>query len=56
VETLLGDASKARAVLGWQPQISFDELVNEMVGADLEIARRDAVIKREGFKTYRYRE
>lgn len=56
VDTLLGDASKARAILGWEPQISFDELVNEMVAADLEIARRDAVITREGFKAYRYRE
>jgi len=35
VETLLGDASKARAKLGWVPKISFTELVNEMVDADL---------------------
>ena len=38
VETLLGDATKAREVLGWQPEISFDELVEEMVDADLKIA------------------
>lgn len=56
VDSLLGDASKARARLGWQPQISFEALVQEMVATDLELARRDAVIAREGFKTYQYRE
>jgi GDPmannose 4,6-dehydratase len=54
VETLLGDATKARTRLGWTPEIGFNELVKEMVAADLELARRDAVIVREGFKTYRY--
>jgi GDPmannose 4,6-dehydratase len=56
VETLLGDPSKARAKLGWQPQITFDELVKEMVAADRESARRDALIAREGFKTYQHHE
>jgi GDPmannose 4,6-dehydratase len=56
VDSLLGDAAKARTKLGWSPQITFDGLVKEMVEADLQIARRDAVIMREGFKTYRYRE
>ena len=56
VDTLLGDATKARTQLGWKPEISFDELVREMVAEDSEIARRDAVIAREGFKTYKYKE
>jgi GDPmannose 4,6-dehydratase len=56
VQTLLGDASKARTKLGWEPEVGFETLVKEMVEADLEIARRDAVVAREGFKTYRYRE
>jgi GDPmannose 4,6-dehydratase len=56
VETLLGDPTKARTKLGWKPEISFDALVKEMVAEDSEIARRDAVIAREGFKTYRYKE
>jgi GDPmannose 4,6-dehydratase len=56
VDALLGDATKARTKLGWQPEISFDALVKEMVEEDLQIARRDAVIAREGFKTYRHRE
>ena len=56
VDTLLGDASKARTRLGWRPEIGFDALVAEMIKADLEIARRDSVVAREGFKTYRYKE
>jgi len=56
VETLLGDASKARLRLGWKPEIGFDALVTEMIGEDLKIARRDSVVAREGFKTYRYSE
>jgi GDPmannose 4,6-dehydratase len=52
VDSLLGDSSKARRELGWAPQISFEELVTEMVEADLELARRDALMRREGFKTF----
>ncbi|MCX7631652.1 MAG: GDP-mannose 4,6-dehydratase, partial [Geminicoccaceae bacterium] len=53
VESLLGDASKARQKLGWAPKIGFAELVREMVQADLEAAERDALIKRHGFKALR---
>jgi len=56
VETLLGDASKAHRELGWSPRISFDELVAEMVANDLEIARRDAMNLREGYKITNSRE
>jgi GDPmannose 4,6-dehydratase len=56
VETLLGDASKARTKLGWTPEIGFETLVQEMVDSDLEHARRDALMAREGFKTYKYHE
>ena len=38
VDALLGDARKARAELGWQPEVSFEELVDEMVAHDLELA------------------
>ena len=41
VETLLGDASKARKVLGWKPKISFEELVREMVEADYMFEKND---------------
>jgi GDPmannose 4,6-dehydratase len=56
VDALLGDPTKARTKLGWRCEISFDSLVKEMVQEDLRIARRDAVIAREGFKTYRHHE
>ena len=50
VDTLLGDASKARRELGWAPVVSFDELVAEMVAADRNLARRDALMVREGYQ------
>jgi GDPmannose 4,6-dehydratase len=53
VETLLGDATKARAMLGWRPELSFADLVDEMVREDLLLAKRDAAIAREGFRTFR---
>ena len=56
VETLLGDASKARAKLGWKAELSFDTLVQEMVAEDLQLARRDAAMTREGFRTFRRQE
>lgn len=56
VDTLLGDASKARKVLGWQPTVTFDELVKEMVSSDLQIAQRDALVRQQGFRTYANRE
>jgi GDPmannose 4,6-dehydratase len=56
VETLLGDPTKAKVKLGWQPKISFAKLIEEMVASDLQIARRDALIAKEGFKTYQHHE
>jgi GDPmannose 4,6-dehydratase len=56
VETLLGDASKARAKLGWTPKIKFRDLVAEMVRQDLKEAERDELVKRHGFNTYNYHE
>jgi GDPmannose 4,6-dehydratase len=56
VETLLGDATKAREKLGWSPKVGFRELVSEMVVADLKEAERDELCRREGFRTYNYSE
>ena len=56
VETLLGDATKAREKLGWTPKISFDELVSEMVREDLKSAERDELIKQHGYKAMDYHE
>jgi GDPmannose 4,6-dehydratase len=41
VDHLIGDSSKARAALGWRPTIGFEALVDMMVDADMEIARRE---------------
>lgn len=49
VETLLGDPGKAKAKLGWEPRISFGEMVGEMVGHDLDKAKRFALLKEKGF-------
>jgi len=56
VDTLLGDPSKARTKLGWRAETGFEALIEEMVREDLELARRDAVVAREGFRVYNYRE
>jgi GDPmannose 4,6-dehydratase len=50
VETLLGDPSKAKEKLGWCPNVSFHELVAEMVNADLKIAQRDELVKSHGYE------
>jgi GDPmannose 4,6-dehydratase len=52
VETLLGDATKAREKLGWTPKISFDELVAEMVREDLKSAERDELVKKHGYTAF----
>jgi GDPmannose 4,6-dehydratase len=56
VESLLGDPSKAKNELGWEPKISFEELVKEMVLADMEVAKRDELVEKHGFKTFNYHE
>jgi GDPmannose 4,6-dehydratase len=48
VETLLGDASKAKANLGWECEISVEEMCAEMVASDLDNARKHALLKRHG--------
>ncbi len=56
VETLLGDASKAKEKLGWTPKITFTELVAEMVREDLKDAERDELVRRSGYNTFDYHE
>jgi GDPmannose 4,6-dehydratase len=56
VETLLGDASKARKKLGWTPKIRFRELVTEMMREDLKSAERDELVKKHGFPAYDFHE
>jgi GDPmannose 4,6-dehydratase len=52
VETLLGDASKAKRKLGWVPRTSFRELVSEMMREDLKLAERDELVKNHGFRFF----
>jgi GDPmannose 4,6-dehydratase len=56
VETLLGDASAAKNDLGWEPKVTFDELMKEMTLADLELAKRDQLIDEAGFRAYTFHE
>ncbi|MEO8118510.1 MAG: GDP-mannose 4,6-dehydratase [Rhodoferax sp.] len=49
VETLLGDPAKAKAELGWVPEITLDEMVAEMVAFDLDRAKRHALLKQHGY-------
>ena len=51
VETLLGDASKAKKKLGWKPKISFKDLVSEMVREDLKLAESDQLMMKSGYKS-----
>lgn len=56
VESLLGDAEKARKELGWTPRTSFAELVAEMISEDLKSAARDHLVTQHGFNAYSYHE
>ncbi|HXS74098.1 MAG TPA: GDP-mannose 4,6-dehydratase [Rhodanobacteraceae bacterium] len=56
VDTLLGDASKARRQLDWKPRCDFDQLVREMMTADLAIARRDALVSNAGYPSLKHHE
>jgi GDPmannose 4,6-dehydratase len=49
VETLLGDASKAKAKLGWTAKTSFAQLVKEMMASDVAEATREAIIAKHGY-------
>jgi GDPmannose 4,6-dehydratase len=50
VETLLGNAAKAKRELGWSPRTTFRELVTEMVTEDLKLAKRDALVREHGYE------
>ena len=56
VETLLGDPSKAKEKLGWEPKISLEEMVHEMMENDLNIAKRDSLVREHGFRAPDFKE
>jgi GDPmannose 4,6-dehydratase len=51
VDFLLGDPSKAKRLLGWQPQVKFNELVRMMVDGDMELARQESTLIKAGHMT-----
>ena len=56
VEALLGDPSKAKEKLGWEPKITFEEMVSEMMESDINIAKRDSLVNKHGFKAPNFNE
>lgn len=56
VEFLLGDPAKAKAELGWEPKVTFAELVKRMIREDLRGAELDQLIEKQGFDTYSHNE
>jgi GDPmannose 4,6-dehydratase len=56
VESLLGDAAKARQKLNWQPKTTFAELITEMMREDLKSAERDNLVTTAGYKSYNFHE
>jgi GDPmannose 4,6-dehydratase len=56
VETLLGDPTKAKEKLGWEPKITFEEMVHEMMESDVTLAKRDSLVKSHGYKVFDYHE
>ncbi len=49
VDVLLGDAAKAQKALGWKPKTGFDQLIDMMVGTDLELAKKEMILKDAGY-------
>ena len=56
VDTLLGDPTKAKEKLGWEPRITFEQLVEEMIKEDLKLTEQDAFCEWKGYKTFKYHE
>jgi len=50
VDVLLGDASKAKKKLGWMPRVSFDQLIDMMIAADMELAEKEKTLRDAGYE------
>ena len=50
VDVLLGDSTKARKALRWEPRVSFDQLIDMMVKANLDLARREDTLRNAGYE------
>jgi GDPmannose 4,6-dehydratase len=53
VDLLIGDAAKAREKLGWRPQYTLNSMIDEMVQSDLELFRKDILLKKGGYDVIR---
>ena len=51
VDALLGDATKAKTLLGWQPKVSFEKLIDMMIAADMELAQKEKTLLDAGFSS-----
>ena len=56
VDRLIGDASKAKAKLGWNPKYNLDDLIKDMVASDFELFKRDQYLMKGGHKVFNYHE
>ena len=56
VDELLGDSTKAKEKLNWEPQISLSQLISEMIEEDLKEAKKDAILKKKGYPIYSSKE
>ena len=54
VESLLGDSTKARTELGWEPEISVEQMIEEMVEKDIKIAQKEQLLIDNGYSSYTY--
>jgi GDPmannose 4,6-dehydratase len=55
VDILLGDSTKAKTKLGWEPKTTVEELANMMVDHDLDLAKREKTLRDAGHKVYERR-
>ena len=54
VDLLIGDPTKAKEKLGWEPEISLDELIDDMMKSDLILMKKDEILKSKGYNSYKY--
>ena len=56
VNLLLGDPSKAKKLLNWEPKISIEELISEMIEGDSKESKKESILKNKGFSMYSSKE
>ena len=54
VDLLIGDPTKAKTKLGWEPQIQLEELIEDMMISDLKLMHKDRYLKEGGYQTLNY--